>query len=287
MDGKSQLKRKIGLYVLLHIINCGYKLIIIFRFYIVFVFFFLLKQNIFHNNRCKIIVVIISCPKDFRTINLNISKLPFDVEIIICNKKSNAYDAREGGLILDYIINNYNRKKYKTAIFIHDHEKSFHYPYSITERIKKISHEDYIYKIDFIGVNCRYIQFNVGNKYEYIFHEVESIDKYYLSEIGIDHVNISEVHENRYIFPCCASFIINTKLFHIHSKLYYKTLRNALRIFTLYGFNNFHLRNISKKFLKLNYRNYVAGAYMEFTWSTMFGQKNVSLPPDCFQPYNF
>lgn len=233
----------------------------------------ILYLNKIKKNRIKIIIV--SCPKDGLTVNLNITLLPFEADIIMCNKTSNSYDAREAGLMLDYIINNYNNIKYDTLLFLHDHDKSSHYPTSITNRINKISKERFIYENDLIGVNCFYYDSKYWNKH-LTYHRTEIVEKY-LTENGVDHVKISHIRQNKYIMPCCASFFVKTKLIYLHNRKYYILLRNSLLNFSLYGFK----RNISNNLLNINYRNYLAACYMEFSWTTMFGKKNVPFPPDC------
>lgn len=134
-------------------------------------------------------IIIISCPKDGVTINLNISLLPFRVDVIKCNKNTNSYDGREAGLMLDYIIYHYNRISYSTFLFLHDHDKSSHYTTSITNRINKIYKEKYIYHSDYIGINCFYYNARYWNKHS-TFHIAEVVEKY-LSENNIEHVKLS------------------------------------------------------------------------------------------------
>lgn len=125
-----------------------------------------------------------------------------------------------------------------------------------------------------MGVNCFYCTKHYWEKNK---HQDSIIVNNYLEKYNIQHVNLSYVIENKFSFPCCASFYLDTKLIRLHSLNYYTILRNALRNFTLYGY----VKRQPNKFNNMKYRNYISGSYMEFTWSTMFGQKNIPYPYDC------
>lgn len=245
--------------------------------YILFIIFIIVIIVFNTSNRKeKIKIIIVACPKDGVTLNLNTSYFPLEVDVVKCNRISNSYDAREAGLMLDYIIDTYSNKKYNIYLFLHDHDISSHYPTSITKRVNYILKYNYIYKNDYIGVNCFYYDEEYWNRDVKIIKKIQLLD-IYLTENQIEHVNVSSISKKKYIMPCCASFFVKTKLIYLHKKEYYITLRNALKKFSLYGFKKY----ISKDLLNVNYRNYLAACYMEYSWSTIFGQKNVPFPPDC------
>lgn len=175
--------------------------------------------------------------------------------------------------MLDYIINTYYDNDFDMLLFLHDHEVASHYPFSITKRIYK--NMKYIYDYNFIGVNCHYYDKNYWIKSNaYLKYEIVNN---YLTNRNIDHVNFTDIIQHRYTFPCCASFYVKRKLIHLHNVQYYITLRNALRNFSLFGSDE----NDNNDMNHIKKRNYYAAVYMEFVWSTMFGQTDVSLPPDC------
>lgn len=231
-------------------------------------------KNRVNEGEKKVLAIVISCPSDGLTLNLNISKIPFQVEILKCNYKYNNVNAREAGIMLDYIIKNYNNNSYKKYLFLHDHEVSTHYQISIIKRLNEIVKQNYIYTSKLIGVNCHYYTFDYWSRYS-SYRTILAVDKF-LSKSKIDHINITMIAENKYIFPCCASFFVDKELIHLHNLQYYKNIRYYLKKFIING-----SKIIEGKYYTVKNRNYLAGAYMEFTWTTMFGQKYVSLPPDC------
>lgn len=243
---------------------------------IIFIIFISVLLSTKNKKKRKIKIIIIACPKDGVTLNLNISLLHFKIDVIKCNNASNPYDAREAGLMLDYIIKTYNNIEYDKLLFLHDHDKASHYPTSIIDRVNELCKYNYIFQVDYIGVNCFYYNANYWNRNLKITNTIQLVDKY-LSQNNIEHVKLSVIRQNKYIMPCCASFFLKTKLIYIHKKEYYISLRNSLKNFSLYGFKKY----ISKDLLEMKFRNYLAACYMEYSWSSIFGQKNVPLPHDC------
>lgn len=55
--------------------------------YIIIFFLIYMFKNRVNEGEKKVLAIVISCPSDGLTLNLNISKIPFQVEILKCNYK--------------------------------------------------------------------------------------------------------------------------------------------------------------------------------------------------------
>lgn len=228
-----------------------------FSLYILLLLFYLGNYS---NN---IYVVICSCNK-INILDLKEVYIPYKVIKLFCNRSTNHIDSNEGGLMLDFIIKQYNNKGKNKYIFIHDHVKSWHYKESVYDRLYYLKKKNYINRIKFGGLYCMYLKFGCNRFYDLMFNKTYEIDKY-MRINGFINISILQLYTKKYTFPCCATFIVDKSRIVKHPRVFYIKLRKGLREYVLKNRN----------------KNKLAGNYMEYMWSIIFGIRNIPYPPDC------
>lgn len=226
------------------------------------IFAFILFYNYFYKFSSNIYVVISSCT-NYQRLKINKILIPYRVIYLMCNKTTNHIDSLEAGLMLDFIIKRYNKRGKSKYIFIHDHVKSWHQKESIYDRLNYLKNKKYISKAKYGGLYCFYLKFGSNMPYDIMFNLTYEIDKY-MRYNRFNNLSMMQLYTHKYIFPCCATFIVDYSRILQHPLMFYVSLRKGLREYVLK----------TKK-------NKLSANYMEYMWSIIFGINDIEYPPDC------
>lgn len=176
---------------------------------------------------------------------------------IKCNLKLNHLLCKEALPMLDFFIDYYYKLPAKKLIFIHGHERSWHYRKSVIDVVNDMIKSEKFWKTDYGALYDKicwhgkaFLEKSDGGGPEYkhlykIVYANTSIAKY------LTGYKIS--------YPCCATFYINSSLITDNPISLYKTVRERLINWT----TNQIAHNKSAR---------ICSYFMEYTWNVLLNR---------------
>lgn len=213
-----------------------------------------------------VLIVYTTCPFNNRTKRAPFDwrRLPCSSVALHCNKSTLDVDCFEAVPMLDFFVQNYDRPLARKYIFIHAHERSWHYPESIYVQLAFLLNSSYFATQDFGGLYATQFSSGAwGNKecsqwaeglYQFLFAGT-SMPK------DPPRTSVSR--------PCCASFFMSSDLVKMRAKAELLLFRNRLQMWSR---QNKHLTKGPA---------WYCSRLMEDSWHLMFyGKQNVPRGPE-------
>lgn len=243
------------------------------------------QYEIFIPNNCKygnfepfdILLIVQGCNHSiYKRANFTYTKSQFPLLYIHCDLDTNWKSIRDGGIILDFIVDQYDKPLAKKYIFIHDHDISWHYKTDIWDRLNYIVTTHYFDEREYGGIYCKYWFTGYDRSEIYPINNAQTIDDA-VKELKIIKSSTDDYVERKDIFPCCNTFFVNPKLFYKYKSVTYTKLHKRLRKLVINTFNEYG----SIKDQHVWSSNWYGGIWLEAFWHDLFGYKIVPLPPKC------
>jgi hypothetical protein len=182
-------------------------------------------------------------------------KSPLPTFNLSCNRKTNSIDCHEAVPILTFLIDHYNRPLARKYIFIHAHERSWHYRRPVFDQIRELIATDYFAQNSYGGVfrvHCR-------GKGKLM---TEAMYRYIYGNTSMP-LDPSPANSSR---PCCGTFFIDSTLVQMRPKKEYRTIRARLREWS----REYHRRGLRDP-------GFYCSRTMEYTWHTLLANRT-SIP---------
>lgn len=171
-----------------------------------------------------------------------------------CNPAHRTLLCREAIPMFDFLIEYYGKFKADKIIFIHGHERAWHYKRSVINVINTITKTEKFWNNEYGGLyKIRWHSNSVftsnctqGLVYQQMYKEIygdTSINQYFPGY--------------KVEFPCCSTFYISTELIMKNPLSLYITVRDRLI-------------NWSKTRIANNQSTKFCGYFMEFSWNLLF-----------------
>lgn len=226
------------------------------------------QENVNRNNLPEVLLVYISCGNS----KFSTYKTIYPLHPLKCNQETNWRDACEGGLMLDFFTEVYDKPLAKKYIFVHNHDTSYHYQIDIWERLNYINKTDYFWKRDYGGLYCQFITFRneCGTREGDLFwyNKFKAIEDYII-EKRIMNKSMQYYLENEGEFPASSTFFVTQELIRRNPIELYQNIRKGLIEYISDHRND---GSVNKN----------AGIYSEYMWMILFTDEiQVPLPPDC------
>lgn len=209
-----------------------------------------IKYSLHGNAHDSITIIYATC---FEKNNFSASFFEYPTYKVSCNetKSIRKFECKESVPYLQFLYNNYYNLTGK-LIFIHGHEKSWHYKTSVYEAVKKRIQSPEFKSSSYGGIFSHYFhrhvpwkkRINDTNTYEkifqYIYHNTSMMQFYGLQSTK---------------FPCCSTFFVDADCIRLRPRNEYLTIIERLI-------------NYSHHFPHASYH---CSRLMEYTWHVLLG----------------
>lgn len=173
---------------------------------------------------------------------------------IKCNPAHKRLMCKEAVPMLDYLIEFYGKFQTRKLIFIHGHEKSWHYKSSIIDVINSLIKTENFRSNEYGGLfretwhhqNVFTLNDHDGLEYQQMYRDIYGNTSVFRFFKG-----------NRIAFPCCSTFYINTELIDNNPLSLYEIVRERL---VMWASNRF-FNNLTPVYCSY---------FMEFSWNLLF-----------------
>jgi hypothetical protein len=197
-------------------------------------------------------------------------------------------DAREGGTILRYIIDNYGSIDADKLIFIHAHEVSYHYSrMTIWDHISKLANSSYFWThnfgsvVNFLTLPTRFESRN-GGQWAYIDNITTWVNMADVVDYLFAGTSMAAYPRDYWEVCCCSTFFVDTNTLWQRPKSDYKRLLknvNRLAVAGLcptFNWSVCHEPDFEGRWRRNPERgdNYIIGIILEKTWGVTLANRS-------------
>lgn len=192
-----------------------------------------------------------------------------------CDMLTNWKGIREGGMMIDFFMKFYNNPIAKKYIFIHAHDRSWHYKTNVFDRINYIVNTQYFQNRDFGAIFCKYNYFGIDKNDMLNMEGVRPVDDYLKQyNENIKYTIDTQINE-QHISPCCSTFFITPEVIKYQKYDFYRILKMHLVDYVIMKSDN--NPNDDENF---NHNRWAA-IWLESMWHQLFNVKRMVYPPKC------
>jgi hypothetical protein len=201
----------------------------------------------------------------------------YHVTKVYCNESTNDIDARESGIILHFVIENYQEIRERKVFFIHNHDRAWHLPQgSIWEHIDSAVKAPTFWTKDFGDVGSILSNHFPPGLPDYSwFQKVDIVPWLFRG------TSMTEWVGKSWDMPCCATFWLNSERMWLRPKRDYVRLLANINTLVKAGFCqifNWTICNdhafMQKLGSDLSRDNFLLGQIMEVLWGVILANQS-------------